>query len=562
MFLGNTRLAILDLASGANLPYHDENLVLAYNGEIFNFIELRAQLQLLGSTFRTHSDSEVILKAFREWGTDAFARFNGMWAIAIYDRETNRLIVSRDRFGQKPLFFAHTGSDVTFASEVQQLVPLVSGSPDFHTIQSFLQEGTFESRQRTFFNDIREFPKAHYAIVTAEGAVKFVRYWWYPDGPVQGVTAETFDQFTDLFVDSVRLRLRSDVPIALLLSGGVDSTVIAGTTQSLSGAAVPMPAFTYSSEDAEDESRFARQVTSELRWPLVVRRQDPEPGHYCRRLAGLVKHLGRGHSSPAIVATDCLYEAVSEHGIKVALDGQGADELLGGYETYHPVAIASAIARRKWRDAAECLREQARFGMAISWQLYLRNTLPQPMRTIGRRLYGYGRFFQPMQESPDDAPHSSGRPALRCQDAVNRYLIRQHDVGLGNLLFYGDIVAMRRSIENRSPFLDHRLVDFVFAHGPELKISGRRNKVALRQLPAYRRFDQMLNRNKIGFASPIHSATKRRMVDELNASAIRTWPIFTGELTRQLTAGLFAQEKYERLLFRLYQVHLWNEIFQ
>ncbi len=560
-FIGHTRLAIVGLEANSNQPFCFENLYLTFNGEIFNYVELRDELVAAGYKFTTHSDTEVVVKAYQHWGTKCFERFNGMWALAIYDKVRQVVVLSRDRFGQKPLFVLHTGSATFVASEFQQLVPFCSREIDYELISMFLKEGTYEGDRRTFFRSIEEFPKAHFCEVALDGSIRSERYWDYWSGTVEAVDETTYKEFEALLKDAVRIRLRADVPFSLLISGGVDSTIVAAYAATVWNKDERIRGFTYSAIDGEDERPYAEAVARKVGLDLTVKEQDADPRAYLGRLQKLVKHLGRGHSSPAIVSVDYLYEAVHEAGLKIAIDGQGADELLAGYKNYFLVVFPRYIALGQLRQAYLCFLDQFKSGFFSAILMFLRNVSPAPVKAVMRWIYGYEGFFKrfraPIPRKYIPCHENQGRNP----NALNRYLIFQHKVGLENLLYYGDIIAMRNGVENRSPFMDHRLVEMAFRVGDKIKLFDAIDKYALRRLPIYAKFKDELERPKIGFSSNIRRETKDAMVSELMASPILAWPIFTGRMRKAVNDGRLKRSKYERFLFRLYQVHLWNEVF-
>lgn len=535
---------------------------MVYNGEVFNYIELREELIKAGYSFKTTSDTEVVIIAFHAWKEACFSKFNGMWSLVIYDKSANRLYISRDRFGQKPLYVMQKDNAIFFASEVQQLLACSDSQPDYEVIQQFLKEGCFESNGRTFFKSIEMFPKAHYAIVNSNGQIIVGRYWDYWNGKVEEADEKCFDEFNQLLENSIKIRLRADVPYGIILSGGVDSTIISAYTREIDGYEKSISAFTYSSQDMYDESIYAKEIAKKLNISLTLQTQDEDPVEYTNRLKKIVKHMGRGHSSPAIISIDYLYEAVHRANIKIALDGQGADELLAGYEHYFPLIIPVFLLKANFKQAFLFLKEFFKRGFFSMTVCYLRVNLPEYCKKIGRILYGYERFFKNYDSSEMPSSFNKLKKRSKNKNFLNRFLIWQHDIGLEHLLFYGDIVAMKNSVENRSPFMDHRLVDLVFKYSEKLKLWDGINKYALKQLPIYGNFRQELNRKKIGFSSDIKLKTKQYMTTELKKSEILKWSIFSAKLRKHLNEGLFEQPKYERLLFRLYQVHLWNDIFQ
>lgn len=561
VFLGHTRLSIIDTAAAANQPFRLGHLLLVFNGEIFNYIELREELSALGHSFRTSSDTEVVLQAFSRWGAACFERFNGMWSLAIYDESTGTMTVCRDRFGQKPLFMAKRGGTYVFASEIHALVPLIGGgAPNLGAIASFLREGDFDVGQATFFSGVFQFPSAVVMTLKRGGAVGSLRYWDYPACNPRARASD--EEFHALLEDAVRIRLRTDVGYSILLSGGCDSTLIAALTRQVAGPEKELAAFTYSSGDSDDEVSYAARVAGDLSIQLSVSAAPPTTSAYLSRLRRLVHNLGRGHSSPAIVSSDFLYENVRAHGFKVALDGQGADELLAGYKRYHLHLLLDLARAGEWAEIPPLLRDMRREGLLSVVVMALRTSMPSWTRKLMRQAYGYERLLAPAAGQAETPPVCVPPASYRCASAFNRYLHQQHTVGLTNLLYYGDVVAMNNSVENRSPFMDHRLVDMAFATGPSLKVSHGTDKATLRRHPLYERFRAVLDRKKIGFSSPLSTSTKREMVDGLRNSPILDWPILRrAEVLGFLNSDEPQSAKYERLLFRMYQVHLWNELF-
>jgi asparagine synthase (glutamine-hydrolysing) len=560
-FMGHSRLAILDLDKTSNQPFRYGDLVLTYNGEVFNYEELRIELTNLGHNFHTESDTEVVITAYAQWGVDCFSRFNGMWALAIYDIAKSELVVSRDRFGQKPLFVSKCRNTIYIASEFQQLAALVEKDIDFGLIQMFLKEGTYEGDGRTFLQTIQEFPKAHCLRINDQGDYVNVRYWNYWNQKVAQTDEKVLETFNKLLSDSVRLRLRSDVPFGILVSGGVDSTLIANYAREHAGDAKQIKAFAYSSGDLFDEQIYAKIVADRLNLELHIHTQDTDAIKYKTRLRKLVQHLGRGHSSPAIVSIDYLYQSVASNGVRVALDGQGADELLAGYKTYFILVIPWYLIQGRFKQAYLALKDQFSFGFLQSLILFLRNVMPPFFKKIMRMIYGYERLFSKIHFPATQRWIKDESDLTKNPNMLNRYLIMQHSLGLENLLYYGDIVAMGNSIENRSPFMDHRLVDYAFAHDDKLKLYDAIDKYALRTSAPYTKFSDILDRKKFGFPSEILLSTKKSMVEELRKSKIFDWPIFDKKIKSFVNSEKLITDKYERLLFRLYQVHAWNDIF-
>ena len=560
-FLGHRRLSIIDLYDRSNQPFKFKNKTITYNGEIFNYIEIKNKLIEVGYTFSTSSDTEVIIKAYDYWGDDCQNQFNGMWSFAIYDEIKKTLFISRDRFGQKPLFYLLLDNVYYFASEVQQLTYLKK-KPNYEIIQQFLKEGGYESNGETFFEKIFEFPKAHSALINEKNQVNTKRYWDYPIEDNKKVDKNVYAKFNNLLDDSIKLRTRSDVDIGVLLSGGIDSAIVISTAQKYLNNKKKTIAVNYSSENLNDEKIYAKKIAEKLNLNFYSITQDIEPNRYISRLKNIVRHLGRGHSSPAVVSTDYLYEFLSKKNIKVALDGQGADELLAGYKTYHFVLLFQYFINLEIKNIYFLILDWFKDGFLNSTIIFLRIILPEQLKKIGRWFYGYEKFFVTYKKNKRDVQTIKMiRSKYKPLNYLNRYLKKQHSIGLENLLFYGDIIAMKNSIENRSPFMDHRLVEFSFSRSHELKVNKSINKYVLRKNKGYLKFKNLLNRKKVGFESKIRKNTKSLMIKKILNSTILEMPIFSKKIKENFEKGLFTKDKYEEILFRIFQIYLWSEIF-
>ena len=563
--MGHTRLSIIDLDSGADQPYTFNNLRLTYNGEIFNYLELRDELKEAGYSFETESDTEVIIKSYDYYGPSCVEKFNGMWSIIIADVSNNNCFVSRDRFGQKPLFY-HQSNEGTlyFASEIQGLVPYIKNlDPNMAAIKSFLQEGDFDCGGNTFFEGVHEFPAAHSAEFNCSkpGISSFLRYWDYP----HIVSNPNTNDFMELLEDAVYLRLRTDVSYGVLLSGGIDSTIIAGMVRNIVGEKKSVSAVTYASLNADDESEYAKSIAETLKFNISVKERTSDIINYKKRLRLLVQNLGRGHSSPAIISVDQLYSQVKDSGLTVALDGQGADELLAGYKHYHLPLMMDFLRTGQWREIAYLTKDAVKEGLVGILMMTLRNFAGSSSKKIMRQIYGYERLLGSTLKSADvlrSGLFKKKETIAHNNSFLNRYLKKQHEIGLSNLLYYGDIVAMTSSVENRSPFMDHRLVEHAFSSSHTLKVREGSNKAVLRDSVYYKKFENLLNRKKVGFNSPLSDELKESMLLELSSSSLLEEKIIDQTIFSNLVStGELKREKMERFLFRIYQLHLWWDIF-
>ena len=337
---GFRRLAILDLSPSGHQPMvsQDGRYVLVYNGEIYNYIELRRELQAQGYQFRSSGDTEVLLNAYDAWGTDCLHKFNGMWAFLIYDTHKKIIFGSRDRFGIKPLYRYRARNLVLFASEIKAI--LSSGhyceGTNWNVASRFLVEGRLDTTDETFFDGITRVPARSAFELDLHGNYKEWKYWSLSDLPA----IECKDppaEFAELFEDAVRLRMRSDVPVGVLLSGGLDSTSIicsmSKLKKTINGDATPLWAISYMAHEF-DESTYIRDTLTQTDADLVP--IEIKPTEMIARLAKFLWHHDEPvHTMTAMIGYELLALA-SRNGVKVILSGQGADETIAGYPGYFP----------------------------------------------------------------------------------------------------------------------------------------------------------------------------------------------------------------------------------
>ena len=409
VLLGHNRLSIIDLSDAANQPMEYDDLVVVYNGEVYNYVEIKDDLIKKGYRFRTTSDTEVILAAYKEWGADCVQRFVGMWAFAIWDKTKKELFCSRDRFGIKPFYYIHSGDKFYFGSEYKplKLSPLFDNKFNHAQISRGLWlDNLFSYGDETYFQCLKILP-ARTNLLFKDGKVSATEYWDIdPCKKFKGTSEDKETHFRELFRDSVKLHMRSDVEVGISLSGGLDSSSIAsviGTDQ----PGLPISSFTiyYEGNDQTDERPLVREVVKACPniKPIYYSPSDDE-------VAACFDHAMRLHDvpfpySPAI-SSYFVMKLARQHGVKVMLDGQGADEYLGGY----PLSVENLIGA-----SALGLQEAPQVDLT---------------RVGGSRLKQY--LYHLMFSNP-----------------------------LPALLHYGDRMSMTFSIENRVPFLDHRLVEFV-----------------------------------------------------------------------------------------------------
>ena len=359
---GHRRLSIIDLSEAAGQPMGtpEGDLWITYNGEIYNYIELRKELAGKGHVFRTASDTEVILHAYREWGEECLSRFNGMWAFGLLDLRRKRLFCARDRMGVKPFYYHTNGKRFLFGSEIKQFFvdPSIPMEPHKGVAYDYLVHGVLDHSDLTFFSKIKQLRGGFFLIIdlTMESPDPAIRRYWGvdPGARIDGLTdAQYADRFRELLEDSVRLRLRSDVPVGSCLSGGLDSSSIVCIANRLlreEGGVGKQNTFSSCFEDRRfDERIFIDAVVAAtgVRSHCVF----PQEGDVFRELSSLLWHQDEPFGSTSIYAQWCVFRLAKETGVKVMLDGQGADELLGGYHGFFDPYMAGLLARGRFASA-------------------------------------------------------------------------------------------------------------------------------------------------------------------------------------------------------------------
>ena len=344
--LGHRRLAILDLTNEGHQPMVLGDLVLVYNGEVYNYLELRAELEALGHEFRSSTDTEVVLHAYQEWGEDCLERFIGMWALALLDQRRQGLFCARDRLGIKPFYYARDGGRFLLASECPALLEAdVSRRVDEDALATYLVTGLTDHDGGTFYAAVRQLPPACRASLDLNsGSFEVAPY--YDFAAASAGPAASAAEYREVLEDSVRLRLRSDVPVGTCLSGGLDSSTVAALA-SREARRLGRDRFHAVTagvgSGAPDETAFARRVVEhcDLAWDVV----SPSFADVARDLEACLFAQGEPVGGPSVFLQYCVMRHARERGLKVMLDGQGGDESLLGYERYYP-AVFGALMRR------------------------------------------------------------------------------------------------------------------------------------------------------------------------------------------------------------------------
>jgi asparagine synthase (glutamine-hydrolysing) len=571
--LGHTRLAIIDLTRAGQQPMRceDGTCWIALNGEIYNYLELREELTRLGHRFRTRTDTEVALAAWREWGAGCFPRFNGMWGLAIVDLRARTLTLARDRLGVKPLYLWRGGGALFFCSEIKQLLDAPGFRPraNADAVAEFVDTG-YESPPQTFFEGVTAFPSGHYAVVDLDApAAPAPRSFWEPEAiavtPME--PEEATQTFRALFADAVRLRLRADVPVGTCLSGGIDSSAIFLQVALLRNGAAPRHAFSALFDDERfDERRYVAEIL--CRYHGVSHSVFPTPGGFLADQDAFVYQHDEPPGSLSVYAAACVMRLAREHAVRVLLNGQGGDELFGGYWPAYFLWLRSTLASSPldfaWNVAGALLPGGNR-------ELF-RQLLPHWRQYRARQMRdNRGLLRPPYRDAGFTLNRNWAQEAQELSPAA--YRMREiRRVHLPRLLKWEDRNSMAYAVEGRYPFLDYRLVEWAGAVPPELNFRRGWNKWIVRegigdQFPEAIRF----RRDKIGFETPQAAwiAAELRPVLERWARepSARFAEIVDLTALRDLVPAVVREEQHrmdERqfLLLRLYFLDQWLRRFE
>ena len=508
------RLAIIDLEDSGRQPMtnEDQSIWVTYNGEIYNYLELKEELLSFGHKFHSKSDTEVILHGYEQWRCDLFSHLNGMWAMAIWDDKKKELILSRDRFGIKPLYYFFDDHLLIFASEIKQILPFIIKKITINEslLFRYLTIGAMEEEDETFFNEIKQVKASHFILFKKDSSKKTTSFYQLNFNSDIGVFNNNYtdikNRLKDLLTDSIKLRLRSDVPVGTCLSGGIDSSSIVliaskllpyqyknqGRQKSFTAA--------YINEPDIDETIFAKKVI----------KKAGTDGHFIYPLSEkfweeidelLLFHDTPTHT-PSIYPQWKVMEKVKQEGIKVVLDGQGADELLSGYLGYIPIFFAQLIKDKKWSYFFhELLTHVEIYSLFNTF-----NLLMVTMRNLIRKEHLPRWKLTKSYIKKDFLKNFNEFPTLIKRSNKNLQQRLYQDfflLSLKSLLKYEDINSMRFSVEARLPFMDYRLVEFIFSLPANFKYRNGKTKWILRKAMRGIVPDKIINRiDKKGFEYP------------------------------------------------------------
>jgi asparagine synthase (glutamine-hydrolysing) len=578
--LGQTRLAVIDLAGGEQ-PMREGGLTIVLNGTIYNYRELRTELNGKGHVFRTQSDVEVALKAYAEWGLGALPRFNGSFAFLLHDAGRRELVVARDHIGVKPLYYYADRSHWLFGSEIKALLvhPAVRAAPDSTGLRDYL---TFQYTlgSGTLFEGIRKVLPGHAHVFALAGDRERVERYWTPHFFADSSRSDDdfLEELGALVADSVRLRLRADVPVGTFLSGGLDSSLITilaarelGTTNAFTAR--------FSEGAAFDESAYAREVASDC--GATLHEVVPDECDFARLLPELVYHMDEPAAGPGLFPQFIVARLAAQHA-KVVLSGHGGDEVFGGYARYlvayfeqalkgaiyetteerdHIVTLASIIPNLPTlQQYVPMLKQFWRQGMFDPMDRRYFALLDRSGNALSaytpdfRAQYGRDEIFERFRAAFNHSETRSYYSKMTRFDLMN---------GLPALLQVEDRASTAASIESRMPLLDHRVVDLVNRMPPRLKFQGGELKSALKRVARGIVPARVLDRkDKMGFPVPLHLWARGRsrdfIRDTLLSDRSRARGIFD---VREVARMMDYEPAFGRRLWGMLNLELWFRTF-
>jgi asparagine synthase (glutamine-hydrolysing) len=585
--LGHRRLSIVDLAHGQQpMASDDGDLHIVYNGEVFNHPSLMTALESMGVQYRTHCDTETVLRLYARHGHAAPEQLRGMFAFGIWDSSRRELFLCRDRFGVKPLYYVHTDDGALyFASEIKALLAAEAVRPVLNeaALPDFLANHA-TSDDQTLFAGVRRLPPGH-TLTWRDGKVEIRRYWDLHFAPAAEADArpdaELVAEYTERFEEAVRLRLMADVPLGMFLSGGIDSAAI---TAAMSGM-VDEPIRTFSVAFAEREAnelRYARLVAERYRTDhheVVV-----TPEQFFAALPSLVWHEDEPLAHPSSVALNFVSRLAAEQ-VKVVLTGEGSDETLAGYNRYRATifnarfggryeSVVPAMVRAGVRGAVGALPRHSRIRQKLGRTFLTRSA---DLDTLYFDNFAvFGRTAQQELLAPGVRerlaaidPYAAYHAALGATDAdtlLNKLLYADTKTYLHELLMKQDQMSMAASIESRVPFLDHPLVEFVARLPERVKLRGVTTKWILREAMRDRLPSEILSRKKMGFPVPVGAWFRgpyRHLLDEYvlgeraRARGLFDMGTVRSLVVRHCTGG----ENHSERLWALVTFEMWQRIF-
>ncbi len=579
--LGFRRLSIIDLSTAADQPMRQDGLTIVYNGELYNYRALRAELAAGGVRFRTQGDTEVVLEAWRRWGADALPRFRGMFAFAVFDERSGDLALARDPFGIKPLYYLPRGGGAVFASELKALVTAIG--PELRIEPGALVASMLYywlPEQRCAIQDVCKLPGGSWALLRPDGTLKVRRYWRTADVAAEAAAGPPAD-LGPVIQESVAAHLVSDVPVSSFLSGGLDSSIV---TVLAHQAAAEIDAYTiaFRPEDQRleampDDAVYARKVAA--RYGIDLHEIEISPD-IVNLLPRMVDVLDEPIGDPAAINTLLMCEAARERGVKVVLSGMGADELFGGYRKQIACVMAGQYSRLPRAPRAGVRFAVERFpvsvkGRGLRYARFAKRFLTfaeLPEEPRFRRSYTLydpdelGALLSPDLSGHVEAVIAEHRDIYHdnsLADEINRMCLADTRLFLPGLnLAYTDRASMAASVEVRVPFVDPVVARAAFSIPGSDKIRRRQGKVALKRAAESWLPREIVYRPKASFSAPLRAWVRNDLQEVINdvlvgGELVGTGMIRSGALRRLIQDEQAGREDHAKQIWQLLSLELW-----
>jgi asparagine synthase (glutamine-hydrolysing) len=518
LFFGHTRLSILDLTTAANQPMYssDKSLLIVFNGEIYNYVELRHELQNLGFIFHSDSDTEVLIVAYSCWGVKCVEKLIGMFSFAIYDKKNQNVVLFRDAFGIKPMYYFLEDNQFGFCSELGPLKEIYGKKPELNLqiIYDYLVHATYDHTENTFFNNFKELRPGYLLTINLDNLSSEIIKWWVPKINIQKNVNynEAVDIVREKFLTNIKLHMRSDVPVGAALSGGIDSSAVVCGMRYVEPS-MPLHTFSFIAEGKSyNENKWVDIVNDFV--GAIPNKVKIESSDIINDIKDLINSQGQPFGSTSIYAEYRLYKKINETNIRVVLNGQGADELLAGYDGYCGYKLFSLIERNRYFEIVSFLKNWVNNGNRTYSQgimEYGQVVLPNNLYSLLRRILG--RNFEPKELDIKflktnnlifNEFRDSHLSDFKGRRVIERLFNSLNSRGLPALLRHGDRNSMRWSVEGRVPFLTGDLAEYLLQMPEDFLISENGvTKQIFRDAMKGIVPDSILNRkDKIGFETP------------------------------------------------------------
>lgn len=483
VYFGHNRLSIIDLNPEANQPMNFGKYWIVFNGEIYNYKEIKAELIQKGVQFLTSSDTEVILKSYDFYGEKCVEKFIGMWAFSIFNKEENCLFCSRDRFGIKPFYYIHYNEEFFFSSEIKALrtTPYFSSNLNLSQVNRGLQLGWIGFKNETYFSSIQSLEPGH-NLLFKDKKLSISKYWSYPFQQIAIETKEAVHQFKELFDNSLQLHVRSDVPIGATLSGGIDSSsIVSSLLKNSMSSNLETFSIYYDSTKGFDERPFIQTIEQKYPGQFQLNYYSPTEQEIAKDFNAIANTMDFPLSGSSPISQYYVMKLAKEKGIKVILSGQGADDYMGGYMHSYYRLYAEWMKHFQFGKLSKAIKDYKKIHEVSNSKLtnvLMKSTLSSFMSEDAIYKFEYKNYLPFLGNQHNDLQsfdnYSSGK--------LNEFhFALMNYSSLPTLLHYEDRNSMAHSIESRVPFLDHRLVELLFQFPDNLKINNGWTKFALRQ---------------------------------------------------------------------------------